>query len=87
MKWAKRKSNKLTPDEYEQLKAACEEQWLVCVNNAAQNDEESFKSELSPIEYAKYQDFSDEQKMKAMDYADLHKMSPDTAVKKVARRS
>jgi hypothetical protein len=85
MKWVKRKSNKLTPDECALLKAACDEQWLDCINNAAQNDENSFIIELDPIEYAKYQDFSDELKMKAMDYADEHKMSPNTAVKKVAR--
>ncbi len=51
---------------------------------AAKEDHESFISVLSPHGRQLFREFNADQKKKAMDYADNGKMSPDSAVSKVA---
>lgn len=72
------------PNKCKKMKEDCERKYHVCKKNAEKRDEESFQGQLSPSAFSKYQGFSNQQKIKAMDHADHNKMSPNDAVEKVA---
>lgn len=73
-----------SPEDCDEMKDACEKKRKECQARADKKDEESFQSELNPRTFSKYQGFSSEQKIKAMDYADKNRMSPNDAVDKVS---
>ncbi len=75
------KSCKKEADKKDQ--EACKKDVEACRKNAPKKDLASFESELSRHSRSIYKKFSDDQKRKAMDYADGTKMSPDDAVGKV----
>jgi hypothetical protein len=55
-----------------------------CIRENNEDNEYNFTSMLSPNSYKVYEDFSVEQKQRAMDYADGNRMDPNDAVARVA---
>lgn len=55
-----------------------------CQKENTEDNIYTFGAELSTAVYKVFNDFTQDQKLKAMSYADNNKMSPDKAVGKVA---
>lgn len=55
-----------------------------CQEEVAEDNKYNFESELSPDVYKVYEDFTDDQKNTAMDYADRNRMTPNDAVRRVS---
>jgi len=65
----------------------CKKDFEDCKKNVDQADAASFSAALTPYYGTQFQQFTADQRKKAMNYADGNKMSPDDAVSKVMKET
>jgi len=71
-------------DQCAKMEDMCKQNMKECKANIEKKDLASFEAALSSYSRTTFAKFSNDQKKKAMDYADKNTMSPDDAVTKVA---
>jgi hypothetical protein len=71
----------------QKVETKCKDKLEKCKKDADKKDQGSFAASLSAFSKTQFQNFSEDQKKKAMDMADDNEMNPDDAVAKVAGKN